>query len=144
IGERRDYLCHLAVEPFRKFLQQSKHADVLVLHIDRKGENGSEPRALQRCKMPGQVPGLIAALIQYTLYLLMVQVFDNISGLLFHYVVGIELSLFAVDLQPGSISKYRAYRGFEQNVIDTFFTLLGLNRLTDPLKIYHLFQLLLE
>jgi hypothetical protein len=74
------------------------------------------------------------------------EMIDDIVGFPIGDFVGKDFVLVsvAVDFKPGSISKDRAYRSFQQDVIDTLFALLGLYRLTYALKINHFLELLLE
>src|SRR5690554_2106635 len=54
------------------------------------------------------------------------------------------MGILTPDFQPCGIGKHGADGSLQQNIVNTVFVLLGLNRLADPLKVHHLLELLLE
>src|SRR5688500_7031139 len=94
--------------------------------------------------MLGQISCLIASLVEDAFDILLVQVGDDIVGFLFGDLISKKLRILILHFQPRGVRKYGAHRSFQQNIINTYFILFRLNRLTYTLKIDHLLKFLLE
>src|SRR4051812_3557379 len=71
---------------------------------------------------------------------------SDVPRLVLRYLVGEKTSFIvrSAYLEPRSICKHGTYRAFEQYLVNAFFILFCLYRLTDTLEVYNLFEFLFE